>query len=258
MQLREWQQQLQQHILHGGDAATLELRQGSITREQQLAIYLHAYSLRLTEALRCNYPALHQLLGDDDFDAMAQWYIAQHPSRTASIRWFGDAVADFLLHHDPYAQCPAMADLARFEWALRHTVDAADAEHIRFESMQQIAPETWGALTFDLHPSLGVLQLDWNAPAIWKALTNDQDPPQPENTALTWLIYRDNDLITQWRSADADEAAALAIFRDGGDFDAVCEFAAQQQGIDAAAMTAASWLKRWIGESLLVARKTEF
>jgi len=256
MQLREWQQQLQQIILHGGTAENLSLHHGTITHERQLAIYHNAYALRLTEALRYNYPALHQLLGDDDFETMAQRYIAQHPSITASIRWFGDKLADFLLRETPYAACPAMSDLARFEWALRHSTDAADAARVTLESMQDVAADNWGALTFDLHPSLTVLQLDWNAPAIWRALTDDKDPPLPATETLTWFIHRDDDLVTQWRSAGDDETAALSIFRAGGNFDAICELAAQTQGEAAAAIGAAGWLKSWITQGLLVRRST--
>jgi len=254
MQLREWQQQLQHAIVQGGNAAQLPLRIGAISSERQLAIYQNAYALRLIEALRSNYPALHQLLGDDDFDMLAQRYLAQHPSDTASIRWFGDRVGEFMLSEKPFALCPAMSDLARFEWALRHTVDAADAERITFDFMQQLTADRWGTLTFDLHPSMTMLQLGWNAPVIWKALTSDQEPPSPESETLTWLVFRDNELITQWRSSDADEAVALSIFRGGGDFDAVCDFTAQRLGEDVAAITAASWLKQWISEGVLIKR----
>lgn len=253
MQLRDWQQQLQDAIVHGG-GMQLPLRHGAIARERQLAIYQNAYVLRLAEALRSNYPALHQLLGDDDFDRLAQRYLAASPSSTTSIRWFGDKLADFMLREEPFSLCPAMSAITRFEWAMRHTVDARDADRVTFEHMQQVAADLWGALTFDLHPSLTMLQLGWNAPAIWKALTSDQEPPAPESETRTWLVYRDTDLVTQWRSADTNEALALSIFRDGGDFDAVCDFAAHQLGEDAAAITAAGWLKQWISEGVLITR----
>jgi len=255
MQLREWQQQLQHAIVHGG-GAQLPLRHGAIARERQLAIYQNAYVLRLAEALRSNYPALHQLLGDDDFDLLARRYLAASPSSTASIRWFGNQLADFMLREEPFALCPAMSDLARFEWALRHTVDAGDADRVTFEYMQQLSADLWGTLTFDLHPSLTMLQLAWNAPAIWKALISDQEPPAPKSETRMWFVYRDNDLVTQWRSADANEATALSIFRNGGDFDTVCDFAAQQLGEDIAAITAAGWLKQWINEGVLITRTT--
>lgn len=251
MLLREWQQQLQQSIAHGDDVATLPLRQGSITRKRQLAIYQNAYVLRLADALRSNYPALHLLLGDDDFDMLAKAYLAQTPSSTASIRWFGDRLADFMLHEAPFSACPAMSDLARFEWALRHTVDAGDTDRATLDFMQHVAAESWGGLTFDLHPSLTVLQLDWNAPAIWKALTAEQEPPPPTRDTRIWIVYRDQDLVTQWRSSDINETEALAIFNEGGNFEALCNFAADRLGEEAAAMTAAGWLKRWISEGLL-------
>lgn len=252
--LFEWQRQLQHAIVHGGDAAGLALRAGAITRERQLLIYRNAYVLRMAEALRCNFPALHQLLGDVDFDAMSQLFLQTHPSTTASIRWFGAAIAEFLQHTNPFAGCPAMADLARFEWALRHTIDAADAERVTLESMQSLAPQCWGSLAFDLHPSVGVLRLAWNAPAIWQALTQQREPPQPEAQPHYWLVYRDNALVTQWRSVADEEATALLAWRDGADFDAICELAAQTLGETAAAIGAASWLKSWIAQGLLVRR----
>ena len=39
-----------------------------------------------------NYPALHRLLGDQDFGKLCSDYLRQHPPVHASIRWFGDAM----------------------------------------------------------------------------------------------------------------------------------------------------------------------
>jgi len=58
-----------------------------------VGIYRHAYRARLVAALRDNHEVLALALGDEAFDAIAQAYIDAHPSRFASIRWFGDGLA---------------------------------------------------------------------------------------------------------------------------------------------------------------------
>jgi len=53
-------------------------------------------STRLVEALQTNYPALLRLIGEHDFAQLASQYIAAHDSRHFSIRYYGDALAEFL------------------------------------------------------------------------------------------------------------------------------------------------------------------
>lgn len=255
MQLREWQNQFQSIVLTGVDQPALQLRSGSIERGQQLAVYANAYRLRLTEALRCNYAMLHQLLGDDDFDAMAEQFIEQHPPRAASIRWFGDQLAGFLARTPPFNDVPAIAELAQFEWALRHAIDAADADRVELSFLQQTPPEHWDTLVFDLHPSLTELTLDWNTPQIWQALNDEQEPPQPGAAPRQWLVYRAPSLTTQWRSALDHESAALAVWRSGGNFGDLCDALHGLTGeAEQAALQAATFLKTWIEQGLLVMR----
>ena len=177
MQLREWQDRFQQRIFQPkqrDEVLWANLLPGSTSRQAQLEVYSNAYVIRLVEALRSNYPALHQLLGDRDFDSMGRTYLRQNPPMHSSIRWFGHALARFLQSEQPYADLPIMSELASFEWALRHTVDAADAERLTVETLQAIALEHWGELRFILHPSASVMVLQWNTPPVWKALSAEQ------------------------------------------------------------------------------------
>src|SRR5579872_6326059 len=98
MQLREWQRHFQHAVLGNVNTDALPLQKKGLRRELSLGIYANAYRERLHEALRSNYGALHQLLGDHDFAAMAYAFTAAHPPETASIRWFGAALPKFL--HD--------------------------------------------------------------------------------------------------------------------------------------------------------------
>lgn len=252
MQLREWQEGFQRAVL-AGDGAGLVLRETAMSAEQGIAIYSNAYAARLCEALRSNFEALHRLLGDDDFAAMARQFSEVHPPVAASIRWHGDRLADFLAATEPYRSCPAIAEVARFEWALRHAVDAADAERVEADALRHLLPAQWCELRCDLHPSLSLLHFEWNAPQVWRALDADAEPPQPTRDGRHWLVYRDAELATHWRHADEAEIALLRLWRSGADFGALCaELETRLGAADAAALAAAQWLQTWLRQGLLV------
>lgn len=253
MQLHEWQQQFQCVALGSTPVGTLPLYEKGLPHELSMGIYANAYRERLHEALRSNYPALHRLLGDDDFAAMAYAFTAYYPPQHASIRWFGAELSHYLNATAPYLSCPAIAELAQFEWALRHTVDAADAEHIDAEYLQSLSAEQWSALRCDVHPSLSILNFNWNAPQVWRALDADEEPPAPTPIASYWFVYRGSDLMSEWRSADAYEAEAIQRWSQGESFAAICELLAEKIGnAEAAIATAASFMRTWIEQGLLV------
>lgn len=258
MQLHEWQRAMQTAVVSGQDHSRLSLRSTGIDRRIGLGIYQHAYRARLLEALQCNFPALHQLLGDDHFALAGHGFRRRQPPTQASIRWFGEGFSDYLAGTAPFSDCPAMAELARFEWALRHTIDAADAQRIETQQLQAVAPEQWHTLQFDLHPSLQMLSLHWNVPFIWQALMDEQTPPAPESVSRTWLIYRQTDRVSAWRSVEEDEADALAYLAAGNAFGALCERLFRETGdVDTAVGRAAVWLRTWVEQGLLTARATD-
>jgi hypothetical protein len=255
MQLREWQDRFQQRILQPQQQAEVlftNLLPGSTSKQEQLDIYSNAYVIRLVEALRSNYPALHQLLGDRDFDSMGAAYLRQHPPRHTSIRWFGDALARFLQSEQPYAGLPIISELGRFEWALRHTVDAADTERVTVASLQAIEPEFWGELHFALHPSATVMVLQWNTPPLWQALTADQAPPEPVKQTMNWLVYRQTDRVAAWRSVSESEMAALDCLARGEKFVDICEAVARLvPEMDDSALRSAELLRSWVEQGLI-------
>lgn len=253
MQLREWQQRFQDAVLGETTTDDLPLQSRGLSPALSIGIYANAYRERLHEALHSNYPALHCLLGDDDFAAMAYGFIDKHPSQAASIRWFGADLSGYLQSVAPYDACPAIGELAQFEWALRHSVDAADAARVDAHYLQSLDPAQWTTLCFDVHPSLNLLHFDWNVPQVWRALDADQEPPPPTPLDSHWLVYRSAALTTEWRSAEALEVTAIQQWTRGKHFGAICEVLEAHLGdANDAAMTAASLMRGWIEQGLLV------
>jgi Putative DNA-binding domain len=244
-----------QHYLLRGEAAIEARVTGSerVPAAARLAIYGGAYRGRLAEALAANYPALARLL-DEDFAELAQAYVAAHDSPYFSIRCYGEDLARFLAAEERYAAAPLLADLARWEWAMTGVFDAADAAPLEAAALAQVAPDAWALLRFRWHPSVTRLDLRWNAPQVWQALTEERERPPAAVTAQAtpWLLWRQG-LTTYFRSLTPTEAQALDAARSGWPFGELCELLCETVGDAQAPVTAATFLRGWVGAGLISA-----
>jgi len=249
------QGEFQEYLLRGARAIEERvLGSARVPVATRLGIYAGAYGSRLIDALGSNYPALAALLGEDDFRTLGARYVQTHDSPYFSIRCYGEALAEFLAHDAAYADVPLLAELARWEWALSEVFDAADAVPLAPQALAQVAPADWAQLRFTLHPSVRRLALRWNAPQLWKSLTEGSERPElqvlPE--PLEWLAWR-RDLRTWFRSLEPVEAAALDAARAGAAFGELCELLAEVRGAAAAPAAAAALLNGWLTGGLVVA-----
>ncbi len=263
MRLHEWQETIQTVILAQNTSAADvlpvraalidQLKSGGIDKNTRVDIYTNAYRLRLNDVLKSNFPQIHQLLGDEDFALLAERYLTAHPPKHASIRWFGECLTDFTAQTVPYSELPVLSELARFEWAFRHTIDAADAERVTLEFMQGLSPEAWAVTVFSVHPSLNILRCEWNAIPIWQALLEKIEPSLPVQSGADWIIYRQRDLMTSWRSSNTMEISLLEKLKDGETFAGLCEALAMQH-LDQEQVPAmvANYLRGWIEQGILV------
>jgi hypothetical protein len=249
--LAQLQRDLQRHVISGDDAIAAAVNDtAAVPTATRLAVYSNAYRIRLAEALAANMPHLRELLGPEEFAAVAGRYIDEHPSQFASIRWFGDRLAQQL--ERSHAAQPWIAELARWEWALAASFDAEDAPTVGIEALAAVAPDDWGELHMTFHPSVQQLELQTNAQALFKALSEEQPAPAPAmlDRSQPWLLWR-QDLKTRYRSLDAAESAAFAVMRNGGTFGDMCEALCEWHDADEVPLAAAGMLKRWIVETLL-------
>jgi hypothetical protein len=221
----------------------------------RLEIYGGGYGARLTEALEANFPVLAQLLGEREFAEMAAAYIRSHDSTFASIRYYGGTLAEFLVQDPAYAEIPVLAELARWEWVMTETFDAADAPTLDASALAGVAPEEWAELRFEWHSSIRRLSLGWNVPQIWNALTRQTPPPESRLAAEAeqWLLWR-KDLEIFFRSLPPPEAAALDAARAGSSFGELCELLCTWVGEAAAPAQAAGFLREWLRSGLIVGR----
>jgi hypothetical protein len=225
----------------------------------RLAIYGDAYRARLTEALASNYPALATLIGEADFNSLAASYIATHVSRWPSIRHYGGDLPQFLASAEPYRDAPLLAELAAWEWAMTEVFDAADQNALTVEALARFPPQQWDALQFEFHPAVRRLDLRWNAPQTWKAVTGGGQRPEPELAAREqpWILWRSG-LQILYRSLGGDEAMAFDGLRAGATFGEICVALCGYTAEAEAPVRAATCLRGWTESGLIVALRRKF
>ena len=221
--------------------------------ETRLGIYGEGYRSRLIEALQSTFPVLAEVLGEADFFALGSRYVDTHASPFFSIRYYGDELVAFLASHPEYSKAPLLAELAGWEWAMAAAFDAADAEPLAIETFTQLAPEEWAELRFAWSPSVQLLQLEWNVPELWKAVTAGNEPPEPSfhGEPGSWLIWR-HELQIYFRPLAEEEAAVIAASRAGQSFGELCVLLCEHLEHSEASRRAAGFLRGWVQSGLIV------
>lgn len=104
-----------------------------------------SHGLALAErALGAAYPVIAQLMGDENFAALAQHFWRQQPPSCGDMAQWGAGLANFLSEAPQLASEPFLADVARIEWALHRASFAADAsaDLASFACLSAEAPAT--------------------------------------------------------------------------------------------------------------------
>jgi hypothetical protein len=248
--LVELQRHFQAYLLNPSAGSPAALRgDGCASGAQRAEVYAEAYRLRLIEALMADYPVLLALLGEDDFAALERVYAEVHPSRYASIRWFGRHLRRFLQDDAKYRERPELAELAAFEWALSEAFDAAEAQVVSPEALAALPAARWPDLRLRFHPTLRRVELRFNTPEVWRALNQKASPPPFEalDSPQAWIVWR-SDLKLFFRRLEAPEAQAFDALYQNRRFADVCEDLCAWLPAENVAATAAGFLARWLTE----------
>jgi len=251
--LSHLQSPFQRYLLEGEPAIEQAIAAtAQVPATTRLAIYGEGYRLRLIEALQATFPVLAELLGEGDFATLATRYVERHVSTFFSIRYYGDLLAEFLARDEHYRGAPLLTELARWEWEMAAVFDAADSAPLEIEAFAALPPERWAELRFDWTPSVRVLVLEWNVPALWKAVTEGAQRPEPVLSAapVDWLLWR-RDLQLYFRSLSSEEAASLRTVLDGGSFGELCIKLCDGLDEHEASARAAGFLRGWVQSGLI-------
>lgn len=254
LSLKEVQDAFTQQIMTGDPCLNEHVaKTKNPAAETRIGIYQNAYHERLIETLENDYEILNKILGADSFRQISINYIDQYPSTYYSLRWYGSHLPTFLGYSEVEGDHDWEAELAKLEWELNGAFDAADSQLVSENDISNIPPESWPDLSIEFHPSVRLVNLWWNTLDLWQVAKDDKQLPQPvrQKQNSYCLLWRNN-LVTQFRSLEPDEAVALFAALEGARFPDICgslaeELADQEQ----VPMRAAGLLKNWLNAGLL-------
>ena len=250
--LRKLQQEFLGYLLDDAAVDIVERIESTPRRsaQQRMAFYGNAYTLRLKEALTTDYERLHSYLGDELFDTLMQQYIECYPSHHTSLRYFGQHMVEMVEQQEPFKPLAEVAEIARIEQAFADSFDAADCECTSLDQLAQLEPEAWATLTLRFHTSVQLLPQHFNSFQIWKALSNEQMPPQKTADDSVWLIWR-QDLVSQYRALEHAERTALSIALSAGSFADICTGLLEHFSEQETPQQAVGYLQRWINDQMV-------
>ena len=252
--LADLQRAFQDYLLASSEGFAAAVRDTKkADRTTLLDVYRDGYALRLIEVLTNDYPGLMAMAGPADFDHLARAYIAAHPSRHPSVRWFGQHLADFIASTLPYSRSPAAAEMARFEWLLGEAFDAPDVTPVLADALMALPSEAWETLCFVPLPSLRRSIFAFEVAQAWQRREDVEAgnlDVAPASAPTPWMIWRP-ERVSNFRSLETDEAAMLDAMAEGRLFPELCEAIVTHVGEDQAAARAAGLLRAWVEEGLI-------
>ncbi|MGO8935315.1 MAG: putative DNA-binding domain-containing protein [Terracidiphilus sp.] len=132
-----------------------------LTAFERLEIYNRQYWYRVLGALAEDFPALRAVIGGPRFEALSIAYLAEHPSRSFTLRNLGSKLPAWLAAHPEHTgrRHRLAVDMAKMEWAF---VEAFDAAELAPLTQRQIAA-LQGDSRLALQPYLQLIALHYPA-----------------------------------------------------------------------------------------------
>lgn len=247
------QQQLMAYLI--GENSSIDqhiVDQGNVTIETRLAIYRNAYRIRLKKTIETDHEILGLYLGDDLFDEMVDGYIDTYASDYTSLRQYADKLPQYLAITQPFANHPLTSELATFERLLLTAFDAADTPRMSQSELSAIPVDQWPDLQFRFHPSMQLFTPDWNTVETWQALKVNETPPAPEKQQPIWLIWRNQERLTEFHSISGEEFQLISHGLQGKSLAELCELLLDNHPAENTSQIVVNYLFTWIQRGILI------
>jgi hypothetical protein len=142
-------------------AAAIIAPNSRLSAFERLEIYNRQYWFRVLNVLAEDFTALRAVVGSRRFHALSVAYLAEHPSRSFSLRNLGSRLVEWLSAHPEFAgrrQLLAL-DVARVEWAFVEAFDSAESAPLTLEQIATLG----GDSRLALQPHIQLLELQYAA-----------------------------------------------------------------------------------------------
>jgi Putative DNA-binding domain len=138
-----------------------------------MRVYRNTVLSGCVDALRCNYPIVARLLGDEMFETVAAEHVAKYPPRRPSLALYGACFPDWLEEQPWIWDVAYVPDVARVERLYIEALFAADADPLELSDVSGC--DDWQNLHLTAHPATRFDWLTMPATTIWLAQRNDAE-----------------------------------------------------------------------------------
>lgn len=174
--LRELQETMRAALWDAGSASaadSLLVTHRGLSAEQRVGIYRDSILGGLTKALTEIYPVCRRLVGERFFEAMCERYVRGHPSGSADLNRYGDAMNAFIANFAPAASLPYLPDVARLEWAWHRAWYLSGETTLDLEAMNRIPAEQRARIRFRLPDGATLIDSAYPIERIWTVNQSD-------------------------------------------------------------------------------------
>jgi hypothetical protein len=222
---------------------------------EQLEIYREQYWLRHTGSLVEDFPGVSGVLGQSDWERLAEEYLLAHPPTTFTLRELGQHLPAFAATRAWLPHRELIVDMARLEWAYVEVFDAPDARPIDPEKLSRVPEDAWEGVRLVLNPALQLLRVGYPVLELRKQLllATDEPIPLPEPELGHLVICRRN-LVFEHDALDPGAFALLSKLSRSLPLGEACESTAKDLGLtsDAVARDLETWFATFTARGYVV------
>jgi hypothetical protein len=145
---------------------------------ERLEIYSRSYWFRLLSSLNEDFVGLRAVVGDEKFDALAQAYLAENPSRSFTLRNLGSRLESWLRAHPQYTHPHEQLalDMVRLEWADTESFDALEEPALSLDDIAGLGDDP----KLSLQPHIFLLDLHFPVDHLLLQIRDEQDEDTDE------------------------------------------------------------------------------
>ena len=156
-----------------------------------VAVYRRNVLANLGGALASTYPVIRRLVGEAFFDEAARRHALAVPSTSGDLNRYGATFGEFLAKYEPARELDYLPDVARLEWALHQSDQAADGPTADLAALALVAPGDEASVHLSLHPAVRLVASTHPILAIWEANQLGRDgTPDRERVGERVLVRR--------------------------------------------------------------------
>ena len=210
---------------------------------ERLEIYSRSYWFRILSSLNEDFVGLRAVVGDRKFDALAEAYLAEKPSRSFTLRNLGSRLEVWLRANPEYTSPHEQLalDMVRLEWADIECFDAPEEPTLKLTEIQGLGEDP----ALRLQPHIQLLDLNFPIDNLLLQIReeNDEESDEASNTFSerrsrsrlksvrkskpkpTFVVVHRADYLVYFKRVTAEAFRLLSALRNGKTLSEAIDFA---------------------------------